>query len=105
VALRFRDASDFKTSGTTSDGCGNLPFADVGVAILKEPVTDLPLMRLPPMGFLNTLEASGELRAGSDRAKFTVVGYGTVLGGQPVDYSLANRWPAADGCLRIPQSA
>src|SRR5262249_20342807 len=62
---------DFRTP---PDANGNFPSADVGVAILTEPVTSLPLMPLPALGFLDTLQASGKLRAGSDAAKFTVVG-------------------------------
>lgn len=59
------------------------PFADIGVAILKKPATDLPLMPLAPAGFLDALEAAGALHSGLDRARFTVVGYGAVLGEDP----------------------
>ena len=68
------------------------------MAILKEPVTNLPLMPLPPLGFLNALEAAA-LRSGSDRAKFTIVGYGTVLGDNPS----ITPWPP-DGLRRVAQS-
>jgi hypothetical protein len=81
------------------DANGNIPSADVGVAILKEAVTNLPLMPLPPLGFLDALDAAGALRSGSDRGKFTVVGYGTVLGDNP---SIAP-WPP-DGLRRVSQS-
>jgi hypothetical protein len=59
------------------------PLADVGVAILAEPVTDLPLMPLPPVGFLDGLDAGGALLPGPDGTRFTVVGYGAVLGEDP----------------------
>jgi hypothetical protein len=81
------------------DANGNIPSADVGVAILKELVTDLPLMPLPPLGFLDALDAAGALRSGSDPAKFTVVGYGTVLGDNPS----ITPWPP-DGLRRVAQS-
>jgi hypothetical protein len=78
------------------DGAGNIPLADVGVAILKEPANDLPLTALPPLGFLDGLDAAGQLRAGSYRAGFTVVGDGTVLGPTP------NKWPfPPDGQRRV----
>jgi len=74
---------DFDSSGSVLDGAGNIPLADVGVAILTEPVRGLPVMPLPPLGFLEGLQAAGLLGDGSSRAKFTVVGYGTVLGDDP----------------------
>jgi hypothetical protein len=70
----------FDNSGPTLDGNGNIPLADVGVAILKEPITNLPLASLPPQGFLDALQTSGQLQAGGNGALFTVVGYGAVLG-------------------------
>jgi len=81
------------------DANGNIPSADVGVAILKEPVNNLPLMPLPPLGFLDALDAAGALRSGSDQTKFTVVGYGTVLGDNPS----ITPWPP-DGLRRVAQS-
>jgi hypothetical protein len=81
------------------DANGNIPLADVGVAILAEPVTNLPLMPLPALGFLDALAAAGALRSGSDGAKFTVVGYGTVLGDNPS----ITPWPP-DGLRRVAQS-
>jgi hypothetical protein len=59
------------------------PLADIGVAILKEPITNLPLMPLPPVGFLDGLQAAGALVSGPDGTRFTVVGYGAVLGEDP----------------------
>lgn len=51
---------------------------DVGVLILEKPVKghQLKPATLPEPGFLDDLEAAGELRQGSDGAKFVVVGYG-----------------------------
>jgi len=65
------------------EGNGNVPVIDVGVAILREPATGVPVMPLPPMGFLDGLQATGQLRDGSNSARFTVVGYGAVLGDNP----------------------
>jgi hypothetical protein len=81
------------------DANGNIPLTDIGVAILKEPVTTLPLMPLPSQGFLDTLYASGQLHTGSDRAPFTVVGYGAVLGANPSDIPFP-----PDGLRRVSQS-
>jgi hypothetical protein len=72
----------------------------VGVAILKEPITDLPLMPLPPQGFLDALNASGGLHTGSDKTPFTNVGYGSVLGDKPSDMPFP-----PDGLRRVSQSA
>ena len=90
---------DFDTSGPTLDGNGNIPLADVGVAILREPVNGLPLTPLPPLGFLDALQAVGELTPGSNDAEFTVVGYGAVLG----DNNGHSPWPP-DGKRRVAQS-
>jgi hypothetical protein len=81
------------------EGNGDVPVADVGVAILKEPVNNLPLTPLPPQGFLDALQAAGQLKAGSKSAQFTVVGYGAVLGDNN------GHWPfPPDGQRRIAQS-
>lgn len=71
---------DFDTDGPTLDGAGNIPLADLGVAILREPVDNLPLTPLPPLGFLDARQTAGQLKAGADRSEFTVVGYGAELG-------------------------
>lgn len=81
------------------EGSGNIPVADIGVAILEEPVNDLPLTPLPPAGFLDALGAAGQLKCGSDRAPFTVVGYGVELGENN------GHWPfPPDGQRRVAQS-
>jgi hypothetical protein len=68
---------DYAATAQTEHGLGNIPLPDVGVVILQEPVAGISPASLPPLGFLDALEAAGELRSDS---KFTVVGYGTVLG-------------------------
>jgi hypothetical protein len=50
--------------------------ADVGVLIFEEPVTGIATVPLPPLGFLDALATAGELKANSNRTRFTVVGYG-----------------------------
>jgi hypothetical protein len=52
---------------------------DVGVLILAEPVVNIAPADLPYEGFLDDLNAAGILGKGSDKAKFTLVGYGTTL--------------------------
>jgi hypothetical protein len=52
---------------------------DVGVLILDKPAKKVTPATLPPEGFLDQLLADGELHDGSDRARFTVVGYGGTL--------------------------
>src|SRR5262245_35793012 len=81
------------------DANGNIPLTDVGVAILKEPVTSLPMRPLPPQGFVDALDTSGQLHTGSDRAGFTLVGYGAVLGDNPKDIPFP-----PDGLRRVAQS-
>ena len=49
---------------------------DIGVLILREAVTNITPLPLPPAGFLDALAASGKLKTKSDRTKFRVVGYG-----------------------------
>jgi hypothetical protein len=79
---------------------GNNPHLnDVGVIILKEPIYDLPLAKLPYEGFLDHLKAAQLLREPGQRGTpFTVVGYGSTLD-----------WPPpvsvpADGSRRFAQS-
>ncbi len=81
-------------------GFGNIPLSDIGVAILKEAIRDIPIMPLPSLGFLDALEAAGRLREGSDRARFTAVGYGVELGPNPGHLPFP-----PDGIRRVAQSA
>jgi secreted trypsin-like serine protease len=63
---------------------GNNPH-DVGLLVLTEPVYDIMPAPLPYEGFLNDLRKAGELRAGSEGIKFTMVGYGGTLNWPPPD--------------------
>jgi secreted trypsin-like serine protease len=62
---------------------------DVGVLILEEPVPDeIPPAVLPPyVGFLDYKHDNKQLKHGTDKAKFTVVGYGDTLSWPPPDLS------------------
>jgi secreted trypsin-like serine protease len=63
---------------------------DVGVLILAEPFTDIEPATLPEEGFLDDLKATGNLKHGANKAKFTVVGYGGTLDWPPPDITYAN---------------
>lgn len=52
---------------------------DVGVLVLKSPVTSITPATLPSPGYLDALAAAGLLRQGSVGAKFAEVGYGGTL--------------------------
>lgn len=54
-------------------------YHDIGLLILEEPVTDIVPATLPQEGFLDNLRNAGELFKGSDRAQFTVVGFGATM--------------------------
>ncbi len=71
---------------------------DVGVLILKDPVTNITPASLPSLGFLDTLKAEGQLGRGSKAAKFTVVGYGATLNFPPPQII------QADGTRRVAES-
>jgi hypothetical protein len=71
---------DYAAKAQTNAGYGAIPLPDVGVILFPNPITDILPAALPPLGFLDALQAAGMLRAGSDQAKFTVVGYGVELG-------------------------
>jgi hypothetical protein len=71
---------DYYAKAQTNSGFGAVPLPDVGVLIFPNPILDILPAALPPLGFLDALQAAGKLRAGSDQAKFTVVGYGVELG-------------------------
>lgn len=95
----FLTHPDYPAKAQTEPGYGAVPLPDVGVIIFPNPIMDIPSSALPPVGFLDALQASGKLRAGSDRAKFTVVGYGVELG-DPVGHL---PFPP-DGLRRVAQS-
>lgn len=56
---------------------------DVGVLILKEPVTDREPAKLPELGLLDQLKEQKKLREGADEEDFVVVGYGGTLDWPP----------------------
>jgi secreted trypsin-like serine protease len=56
---------------------------DVGVVIFEEPVVDIPLATTPDEGLLDGLKKDGVLRNSTEVAKFTVVGFGTILESWP----------------------
>ena len=74
---------DFAPNSHFPDGAGNIPLLDVGVLILEETADGIVPVPLSPLGFLDALQAAGELREGSTGAKFTTVGYGVELGPDP----------------------
>ena len=85
---------------------------DVGVLILKKPVKKLKPANLPEEGFLDQLLAEGKLRQGSERAKFTLVGYGATLDWPPPDiyyedyrqYAVSEYQALLDVWLRMSQN-
>lgn len=74
---------DFAPKSHYPDGAGNIPLPDIGALVLEAPATSIAPAPLPPPGFLDSLTAAGELKKGSVRARFTVVGYGVELGPDP----------------------
>ena len=57
---------------------------DVGALILAEPIENIEPAELPPhVGFLDKLKKAGMLGRGSEKAIFTVVGYGATLDWPP----------------------
>jgi hypothetical protein len=64
---------------------GNTPhYNDVGVVILKKPIHNVPLAKLPYAGFLDDLKAAGLLREpGQGGTPVTVAGYGATLDWPP----------------------
>ena len=90
---------DYYAKAQTESGWGAIPLPDVGVIIFPSPITDILPAALPPLGFLDALQAARKLRAGSELAKFTVVGYGVELG-DPVGHV---PFPP-DGLRRVAQS-
>ena len=90
---------DYPAKAQTQLGSGAIPLPDVGVIIFPAPIMDILPAALPPLGFLDALQVAGSLRARSEQAKFTVVGYGVELG-DPVGHV---PFPP-DGLRRVAQS-
>lgn len=66
---------------------------DVGVIILKEPINDLPLAKLPQAGFLDDLKAEHLLREpGQGGTRFVIAGYGTTLDWPPPEQIPPDGW-------------
>ncbi len=57
--------------------------ADMGVLILKDPVTNITPATLPEAGFLDDLKKARQLQAGPNGTMLTVVGYGWGLAFPP----------------------
>lgn len=71
---------------------------DVGVLILEDPVVDIEPANLPEEGKLDELRAQGELGKGSNKAKFTVVGYGATLDWPPpvINFDFTRRYAESE---------
>jgi hypothetical protein len=86
---------------------------DVGILVLKKPVRKIKPANLPEEGFLDELLAAGILSEGSDRAKFTLVGYGGTLEWPPpyIEYDDQRRFAISEfrallkSWLRMSQNA
>jgi hypothetical protein len=57
--------------------------ADIAALVLKDPVTSVAPATLPTAGFLDNLRKAGQLQAGPQATRFTVVGYGYGLDWPP----------------------
>ncbi|MCI0682296.1 MAG: trypsin-like serine protease [Gemmataceae bacterium] len=100
--ITWLDVADIITHPGYRDppaGGGAVPVNDIGVLILKHPVTGLTPATLAPLGFLDALKDAGQLRTGPDATKFTVVGYGAQLDVPPPEIV------PPDGLRRVAQSA
>jgi hypothetical protein len=74
-------------------GLNNPATNDVGVVILKEPIYDLPLAKLPYKGLLDDLKAAGLLRERRQGGvRFTVAGYGSTLDWPPPESIPGDGW-------------
>jgi hypothetical protein len=73
---------------------GNTPhYNDVGVVILKKPIHNVPLAKLPYAGFLDDLKAAGLLRdPDQGGTPFTVAGYGSTLDFPPPESIPGDGW-------------
>jgi len=77
---------------------------DVGLLILKDDVEGITPATLPVLGLLDQLRADGNLRQGSNGAKFTVVGYGGILAWPPprVTYEDQRRFAVSEYRALLP---
>ena len=70
---------------------------DIGALILRDPVKKLKPETLPTEGFLDNLNNTGQLQAGPEGTKFTVVGYGMRVDWPPPEPSW---WPPDEPAIR-----
>jgi secreted trypsin-like serine protease len=77
---------------------------DIGVLILADPVTDRTPAELPTEGLLDELKAAKVLSKGSNKAKFTVVGYGGSLEWPPpvIDYYYKRQYAESEYRALLP---
>jgi hypothetical protein len=77
---------------------------DVGMLILSTPVNNIELAVLPEEGFLDGLRSDGLLGKGSNKAKFTVVGYGGTLDWPPpvIGYDFTRRYAESEYRALLP---
>ena len=74
---------------------------DIGALILKDPVKKLKPEALPTEGFLDNLNDTGQLQAGPQGTRFTVVGYGMRVDWPPPEPSW---WADESGMRNTAQS-
>jgi len=76
---------------------------DVGLLILKDAATEIPLVTLPSAGLLDELKAAGKLRSGPKGTKFVCAGYGSFLEFPPpvIVYENNDRYMARSGYLGL----
>jgi hypothetical protein len=68
---------------STPDSAGGGPMIDVGLVILKDPVTGIEPVAIAAEGLLDRLKKDSKLRDNGDAASFTSAGYGTTLAWPP----------------------
>ena len=76
------EVSDLVCSYTALHGA-DPSRTDIGLLVLKDPVTSLVPATLPTAGFLDDLKKAGQLKAGPHGTRLTVVGYGMCLDWPP----------------------
>jgi hypothetical protein len=72
--------------GWSANGNANPKRADIGALILEEVVTDIEPAALPAANALDELREAGQLWAGPDGPKLTLVGYGLDLSFPPPEF-------------------
>ena len=77
------EANLWATGANRTGGGAGIGSADIAAYILQDPVQGITPEPLPPLALLDQLKKTGQLQAGPDRTKFTVVGYGMLLNWAP----------------------